>query len=103
MSDWADAGRWAIAWGPGIFILFGLYRLLSRPPGLVTEFVKAQQDQAKAMGALVEAVRQFPAEQQLRLEKLQIGIQMILDRFDHLPCGNPDCGASLKEAQRGES
>jgi len=52
--------------------------------------IEAQRSQAAAMASLAEAVRAFPQVEQLRLEKLQIGIQMILDRFDKLPCGERD-------------
>lgn len=60
--------------------------------------IEAQRAQAAAMAELGAAVREIPRQQDLRIEQVQIGIQMILDRMEHLPCRQAerreDCGKS---------
>jgi hypothetical protein len=50
--------------------------------------IDAQRAQAAAMADLAASVRDLPRQQDLRLEKLQIGIQMVLDRLDRMECAH---------------
>jgi len=84
MTDWADALRWGIAWGPGLVILVGLYKLLKEPPRFVEEFVESQQAQAVAMTKMAVAVERATQRDNSKLDELLVGQQLTLGRIDHL-------------------
>ncbi len=82
MSEWAEAGKWALAWGPGLVILVGIYRLVQRPPQFIGTFIAAQQAQAVAMSEMATAVKDATARDNLRIEELVVNDAVILRRLD---------------------
>jgi len=86
MTEWGEILKHASLWGPGLIILAGIYGLVRRPPRFVGEFIDSQKSQAAAMTKMADAVDRSTQRESLRLEQLQIGVQMILDRIDRMEC-----------------
>ena len=84
MTEWAQLAKWAIAWGPGILILAGLYLLVRRPPAFVGAFIDAQQSQAVAMTKMADAVERVTARDNDRLDEILINNQVIIRRLEEL-------------------
>jgi hypothetical protein len=83
-TTWADVAKWAIAWGPGLIILFGLFRLLCKPPECIGQFLLAQQAQAVAMQQMADAIKLHTAEGDRKLDEVLVGQQLILTRMEAL-------------------
>lgn len=84
MSEWAEVAKWAVAWGPGLIILLGIYRLLSRPPECIAAFITAQQAQAVAMAKMAEAIQIHTGNDDRKLDEVLVGQQLILSRMEQL-------------------
>jgi hypothetical protein len=84
MTEWAAIAKWAVAWGPGVVILAGLYMLIRRPPAFVGAFIDAQTSQAVAMTKMADAVERATARDNDRLDEILINDQVILRRIEEL-------------------
>ena len=86
MTDGSELGqiaRWAVAWGPGLLILAGLYLLVRRPPAFVGEFIKAQVQQAVAMTEMASAVKEASSRAG-KIDELLINSQVTLRREEEI-------------------
>jgi hypothetical protein len=84
MNEWADVAKWAVAWGPGLIILLGIYRLLSRPPECIAQFIAAQQAQAVSMAKMAEAIQTHTSQDDRKLDEVLVGQQLIIGKIEAL-------------------
>lgn len=82
MTEWADAVRWGIAWGPGLIILAGIFKLLRQPPKFIGDFILVQQDLAVAMNKMANAVEKATQRDSAKLDELLVGQQLLLGRIE---------------------
>jgi hypothetical protein len=62
--------------------------------------IDAQRAQASAITDLAASVREATNKDDVKHEQIQIGIQMILDRFDNLECRSKPCSVADQPAHR---